>query len=197
MTTESQAEEEDPLALKTLFRRLVVGFVVLMVGVGVVYTLAAEPLAIVSEAFVENFGILGVFVGCLLIDATPGLTHEPVLLFALDGGLGYGSVLLAAGSGSVLSGVVGYAIGNRLGGVAWVQRMLIRYRLRAFLHRYGVRAVAIAALTPFPFAIATWGAGASQIPIRSVLIGALFRFPKVLFYLSGIAGVLSMSERFQ
>ncbi|TNE84228.1 MAG: hypothetical protein EP330_30370 [Deltaproteobacteria bacterium] len=190
MTEASQATEEDPLALQTLLRRLAVGFVVLMAGVAVIFKLAAEPLNAVSAAFVENFGLLGVFVGCLLIDATPGLTHEPILVVARQGGIGFWAIFVAAGTGSMLSGVLGYGIGRVLGGSAFVQRLLIRYRLREFLHRYGVRAVAIAALTPFPFAIATWGAGASQISIRSVLVGALFRYPKVLFYLSGIAGVL-------
>lgn len=186
------ATKEDPLALQTLIRRLVVGFVVLMAAVAVVFTVAAEPLDALSTAFVSRFGLLGVFVGCMLIDATPGLTHEPILVVARQGGLGFWLIFLAAGAGSTLSGLLGYGIGRLLGGSAFLQRLLIRYRLREFLHRYGIRAVAIAALTPFPFAIATWGAGASQIPVRSVLIGSLFRFPKVLFYLSGIAGVLQV-----
>ena len=61
------------------------------------------------------------------------------------------------------------------------------------MKRYGVRAVAVAALTPFPFAIATWGAGASNVGLKPVLLGSLFRFPKVFIYLSGIAGVISFS----
>ena len=79
---------EDALAMNVLIRRLVVGFVLLLAGVLLVYSLASEPLAVVSRAFVDRFGLLGVFVGCMLIDATPGLTHEPVLLFALEGGHG-------------------------------------------------------------------------------------------------------------
>lgn len=190
MSDPAQVTNEDPLALPTLLRRLALGFVLLLVALAVVFKLAHEPLTAVSHSFVDNFGLAGVFVGCLLIDTTPGLTHEPILVVAKQGGLGFWPIFLAAGSGSTLSGVLGYGIGRVLGGSAFLQRVLIRYRLREFLHRYGTRAVAIAALTPFPFAIATWGAGASQIPLRMVLVGALFRFPKVLFYLSGIAGVL-------
>ena len=185
---------EDALAMNVLIRRLVVGFVLLLAGVLLVYSLASEPLAVVSRAFVDRFGLLGVFVGCMLIDATPGLTHEPVLLFALEGGLGYGLVFAAAGSGSTLAGLVGYGMGRLLGRNSRVQGMLDRYRLRAFLNRYGVRAVAVAALTPFPFAIATWGAGASGVGLRTVFLGSLFRFPKVFIYLSGIAGVISFSS---
>lgn len=190
VTEAYDADQDDPLALRTLLRRLAVGFAVLLVVLSVVFVLAAEPLRAISERFVDQFGLVGVFVGCMLIDATPGLTHEPVLVVARQGGIPFWAIFAAAGTGSSLSGVVGYGIGRLIGGSAFVQRLLIRYRLRHFLHRYGTRAVAIAALTPFPFAIATWGSGASQVPLRSVIIGSLFRYPKVLFYLSGIAGVI-------
>ena len=181
------AHSDDAPPLDQLLRRLAVSLVVLIAVVVVLGVTVREPLSRVSEAFVDQFGITGVLVGCMIVDAIPGLTHEPLLLFGWEGGLGYWSIFAAAGTGSMLAGFVGFGIGRLLGRAGWVHRMLHRYRVIAFLHRYGTTAIAVAALTPFPFAIATWGAGAAGIGLRPVLLGALFRYPKVLFYLSLIA----------
>ena len=54
--------------------------------------------------------------------------------------------------------------------------------IATFMRRYGFWAIAVAAITPFPFSAATWASGAAGISPRIVLLGSLFRAPKVLFY---------------
>jgi membrane protein YqaA with SNARE-associated domain len=93
-------------------------------------------------------------------------------------------VFVTASAASVLAGPVGWLLGSLLGRFDLVQRMFVRYRISAFLERYGFWAVAVAALTPFPFSLATWASGAARVPLRTVLLGSLFRIPKVLFYFS-------------
>ena len=65
--------------------------------------------------------------------------------------------------------------------------MFERYRVGPFLRRYGIVAIAAAALLPFPYAITTWCAGTVGVRIEHLLVGALFRYPKVLFYLTIMA----------
>jgi membrane protein YqaA with SNARE-associated domain len=71
-----------------------------------------------------------------------------------------------------------------LGRWAFLTNVFKTYRVTAFLERYGVWAVAIAAFTPFPFAVVTWASGACGLPVKPVLLGSLFRAPKVLLYLT-------------
>ena len=90
-----------------------------------------------------------------------------------------------AASASVLSGIVGYGLGfalvsrSRLRG--WVDRKhpgFIR-----FMERHGHKGVAVAALLPIPFAVATWSAGMTRIGLGGVALASLLRIPKAGFYL--------------
>ncbi len=178
---------DDELALAVLVKRLALGIVVLFSLVVVLSLTLREPLEVVSAWFVDQFGLAGVLASTFLLDAIPFTTHEPILFFAFSGGLGYWKIFAAAATGSFCSGTLGWAIGHGLGWHPRMKRMMLRYRIGPFLHQYGVWAIAVAATTPFPFAIATWGAGAAGVPWRDVLLGSLFRIPKVLFYLTLIS----------
>ncbi|MCB9679211.1 MAG: VTT domain-containing protein [Alphaproteobacteria bacterium] len=142
-----------------------------------------EPLEHVAAWFVGYAGLPGVAVLVMVVDALP-LTHEPILFLAWSGGLGFWPVWAAATVGSIASGGIGWAGGRVLGRWPFLVRLFETYHVRTFLERYGVWAVAIAAFTPFPFALATWCSGACGLPLRPVLLGSLFRAPKVLLYLA-------------
>ncbi|MCB9664693.1 MAG: VTT domain-containing protein [Alphaproteobacteria bacterium] len=169
------------LSLRTMLWRMLIGVVLLFVGALALAVLLQDPLTALSLAFVERFGLLGVGVGVVITD-TFMLTHEPLLFAAHAGGLDFWATFGVASGASMLAGLLGWVLGNRLGRLALVQRLFERYRLRAFLQRYGFWAVAIAALTPFPYSAATWASGAAGVSLRTVVIGSLFRAPKVLFY---------------
>lgn len=176
----------EPLALRPLLWRLAVGLFTLVVVVGALGVVLRAPIEQIAAVFVGRFGLFGVFALVAVVDTLP-LTHEPVLLLGYSGGLGFWWVWLAASAGSVLAGVQGWLLGRWLGDHPAIQQTLARYRIDAFLRRYGGAAVAVAALTPFPFAVATWASGASRVPFGPLLLGSLVRFPKVLIYLSLIA----------
>jgi membrane protein YqaA with SNARE-associated domain len=159
--------------------QLAIGAALLMVLVAVLAATLHDPF---SEWFVERAGLAGIFVGVLVLDALPFTFHEPLLFFGLSGGLPVLVIWPVAGTASFLSGFVGYGLGRLVGPTAFAQRLLARYRIPAFLDRYGTIAVTVAALTPFPFAVATWGGGASKMPLRHLFVGSLFRYPKVLLY---------------
>lgn len=170
--------------IRRLSIRLSLSLGLLFLLVVVLGSAAREPIELVSIRLVEEFGVVGLFVGVLCIDSIPGLTNEPLLLLGLSGGLGYFSILVSAGLGSVAGGVLGWFIGGRLGGIEAVRSYLERSGVTGFFQVYGGRAIVIAALLPVPFALMTWAAGAAGLDFRTLLLGALWRIPKTWFYLT-------------
>ncbi len=184
MQSVPEPESDDVPDVSWLLGRLLVALVVMGVCAWFLGTVLQGPIEALSASFVDAFGVLGVFVGVLILDAIPGTFHEPLLILAYDGGIQYGTIVLVAGTGSFLAGIVGWTCGRLLGKWPFLDHVLTKYRISAFMRRYGGRAVAIAALTPFPYAITTWGAGAADVPLSSLLVGALFRYIKVALYLA-------------
>ncbi|MBW1877507.1 MAG: hypothetical protein JRI25_25115 [Deltaproteobacteria bacterium] len=160
---------------------------VLFVAVAALGYAFAEPIERVSAVFLEHFGRAGLFAAVFIMDAIPFTTHEPVLFLAYTGGVTFWQVFGLAGTASVLSGILGWTMGRVLARWRWLGDLFERSQVGPFLRRYGVVAIAAAALTPFPYAITTWGAGMVGVRIEHLMIGALFRYPKVLFYLTIMA----------
>jgi membrane protein YqaA with SNARE-associated domain len=173
----------EPLAPRTLLWRAVVGLFILFSTVAAAGLLARGPIEAGGAWFVSHMGLLGVFISVTVVDTLP-LTHEPILFLAWSGGLGFWPVWASASAGSVTAGGIGWALGGLLSGQGWMQRALIRYRVDQLFQRYGVWAVAVAALTPFPYAVATWAAGAARMPLGPVVLGSCVRILKVWIYLS-------------
>ena len=177
------AEGEGIPSVMSLVVRLGIGLSTLVaVFAGLAWSLQ-DPLEQLAAWFVGTAGLVGVAVLVSIVDALP-LTHEPILFLAWNGGLGFWPVWAAASIGSIGSGALGWAGGRLLRRWQVLTRLFERYKVTRFLEQYGVWAVAIAAFTPFPFALVTWCSGAVGLSLRPVLLGSLFRAPKVLLYLT-------------
>ncbi len=174
---------DDAPRMQQLLLRLLGALTVLFALVVVLGITVAEPIGHLADQFIARFGESGLFGLIFLLDAVPFTTHEPVLFLAYTGGIPFWRVCLLAGTASMLSGGLGWSIGRGLAHWAPLRDLFERYRVAPFLRKYGATAVALAALTPFPYAIVTWGAGASGVRLDQVMVGALFRYPKVVFYL--------------
>lgn len=173
-------------SLRQLLVRLAGSLFILLVCFVVLGLTLRAPLEAASSWFVQEYGLLGVLVSVTIVDTLP-LTHEPILFLGYSGGLGFWPVWAAASTGSVLAGLIGWSCGRLLGRIPLVQRIFERYQIQAFLHRYGATAIAVAAITPIPYSLATWAAGASSLPFRWTLAGCMARLIKVWIYLSLIA----------
>lgn len=183
--TLTETEPNEELGLRALLIRAGIGLLVLMGLVFVVSLTLKEQIEWLGTAFVQNFGLWGVFGGVIFTDSFM-LTHEPILLIAYKGGLGFWPVCVTACIASVLAGTVGWSLGRLFRRSQWLQAFFERYKIPRFLQRYGFRAVAVAAFTPIPFSAVTWASGASGVAYRPVFLGSLVRIPKVLFYFSMI-----------
>ncbi|MEX2179654.1 MAG: VTT domain-containing protein [Gemmatimonadaceae bacterium] len=93
--------------------------------------------------------------------------HSPVLLLALL---------------STVGGHAGWLLGNLLAGTGLVRRILGRHHglTVELTRRYGAWAVVLAAITPLPWSVSSWTAGALHMPWRLYLLGSLARAPRIV-----------------
>ena len=144
------------------------------------------PIEAMAEVFIGRGGLPGLFAAVVFTDASPiPMTHEPVLLLAVAQGIDPTIIGAVASAASVAAGPVGWTGGRILGrsrwAVAWSSGR--GAEMVAFLGRWGATGVAIAALLPIPYALATWTAGLVGVPFGRLLAASLLRIPKTWFYL--------------
>jgi len=171
---------------RRLLGRAAVGLLVVLSAAAVAGVWLREPITAFSSALIDRVGWAGVFVGVLITDTSPlPLTHEPVLLMAVADGLNVWAIGGVAATASVVAGPLGYLGGRLLGRSAHIEAWLLRRSpgMVGFLRRWGATGVAIAALLPIPYALATWTAGLAEVRFLHLCAASLLRIPKTLFYL--------------
>jgi membrane protein YqaA with SNARE-associated domain len=97
---------------------------------------------------------------------------------------------------SALGGCVGWWIGTKLSRLSGVRRISAQLQQKhsALFARYGSLMVAIGALTPVPFSVTCWAAGALNMPFRTFLPPCLLRIPRFVVYYLILAKAMSGSE---
>ena len=173
-----------------------------VLGFAVIFLLAAaagmffrEPIEAFGAMVVEQYGLLGLAVSVLLVDALPTpLSYVPFMALALAGGLTFGEVLLVSSIASYVAGCLGYALGRLMGMPPRIERWIHRRypRVQRLLDQYGGWGVAAIAVLPLPLAVGTWSAGSLNVRVRQVAIALLLRVPKTLVYVLMIERGLSM-----
>lgn len=110
----------------------------------------------------------------LLVVATTPLKHNALWLIPLGGLL------------SSLAGVLGWYLGHTAASHRRIAARLANFSARhgVAVAKYGRLTVALGALTPLPFSITCWSAGALGMPLRQFFPMSLLRLPRyVVFYL--------------
>jgi len=172
-------------------RRLLIGAALALALGAVCGVLLREPLVEWGGGFIDRFGLAGLFLGTLITDSSLlPLTNEPLVLLAISGGTSPWTAFAVTSTASVLAGPLGWALGRLVARRTplglWLHR---RYPdVAALLARRGARFVAVAALLPFPFAVSTWLAGATDVPLAPLLLASLLRVPKTAFYVALLTG---------
>lgn len=183
------------------FRRLLWGLaggiVLFLALVGLVGWLCYEPIVAFARAFVAEVGGFGVFLGFFVPDAlTIFAAQDAFSAIGLLGGIPFWEVVCWATAGSLCGGSIAWWIGLRLSEHPRFQAWLSRRgaRLRVLIERYGIAALAIAAVTPIPYSLGCYTAGAGGISFGRFFAISLVRFPRIAFYLWLVQlGTLSFS----
>ena len=114
-----------------------------------------------NHATVRDFGELGVFVGFYVPDAfTLPLPNDAFSMFGLLGGLSFTTVVIAGSLGSILGGATGYLLGKWAFSRSVRLRQMMEARGLARVRRDGAFALALGAITPLPYSVFCWSAGA-------------------------------------
>jgi membrane protein YqaA with SNARE-associated domain len=145
-----------------------------------------EPFVALSEAFVETLGGPGVALGCFLPDAfTVPVPSDLFTTFGVAGGMSFSAVVLWATLGSLAGGTTGFFVGTRLKRMRSVARFLSARpdQVERLVRRYGPWALAVAALTPIPYSLACWAAGATNMELRTFLLVSQLRFVRYAAFL--------------
>jgi len=161
-----------------------IAFVVLLfAAVAALWFWLRGPLVGMSASFVERFGGPGVAIGFFLPDAfLIPFPNDTFALLGLAGGLGVGPVIAWGTGGSILGGCTGWLIGRKLRRTRLVERLMATGRGRELedaVRRRGALVVAVAAITPLPYSVASWAAGAVGMPLGSFVLVSLTRVIRV------------------
>lgn len=173
-------------------RRVLVGAVLGMMGFTVLAALLGwlfhEPLLGLGRWFVANFGGVGIAVGFYFPDAlTMPVPNDAFTAFGLWGGMGFWQVVFWGSIGSLAGGSTGWLIGRYLlSRSAKLQGFLERRggeEMRQHLVRGGRWFLAVAAVSPVPYSVTCWAAGATKMPFWEFITISLLRIPRVAAFL--------------
>lgn len=167
----------------------VVALFATVVAVGVAFE---EPLLSFTRAAYRNLGLPGLLSLVFASDAiTSPVPPDLVLLVIAHSELSerWLGVVTLAGTISIFAGNAGWLLGRTLGKKRSLRGWLERWqgRNRHLVERYGSAAVALGALTPLPFSITCWSAGALGMPWRRFVWVSTLRLPRYLLFYAIIA----------
>ena len=141
---------------------------------------------------IDKYGLWGIAMATLITDTSPlPLTSEPVALLGLGAEIPFWHIILFMGGTSHLCGPLGYGFGALVGRVGLkhiVKRIPSLQPVIGYVRQHGVKAVAMGALLPIPYALTTWTAGALGVSFWGVCAASTLRWLKTLIYVSLLAG---------
>ncbi len=156
--------------------------------IGLVYLAARtlrEPLTMLGQLFVEATGVAGIGIGWMILDAFPiPFPHDILLGLGELGGLSATPMVISASIGSLVGGSIAWNGGHWLRHTTLFQRVIRGKgaQIHNLVRDYGVVALAIGALSPLPYSVACWAAGAIEMRYRTFFLVSLLRIPRIAFY---------------
>ena len=162
-------------------KRLLLGLVGLIaLGTGCAY-LFKDLIIEYGQWTVEQFGLEGILFFTMLIDSSPlPLTSEPLVLLALGAKINPVNLALGMSLFSHLGCLIGWSGGQLLARNEERKKWVINRfpELFDYMDEYGARGVLLGALLPIPYAITTWAAGVTNVPLKDVFIASSGRWVK-------------------
>ncbi len=143
------------------------------------------PIEEACGSLISWFGYLGIFISIFMMDAFMIPPAPDLIIFiAVAGNLDPARALLAMCTASLLAGSLGFLLGRKIRNHSRFISPDNRYVAlgQELIGKYGIWAVAIGCLTPFPFTIITWTSGFLGMRYRLFLPITLLRIPRFAIY---------------
>jgi membrane protein YqaA with SNARE-associated domain len=179
---EQTSNKRDALKLGLTFVLGVVGLVAVVSLLGHHYRAELESM---GRTILDRFGYVGIALGTFIADGI----HFPIppqfyMLASIAAGWSVLWTLVAVCMGSMLGGVTAYSIARKASHLRVFQRLLARTQRKvdSLFARFGYWAVALVSLTPIPFSMLCYVAGAHRMRARMFVVLSLFRIPKLVLY---------------
>jgi len=166
--------------------RLGISAVAMVAIFGTLSVLLREPLTTFAAAWVSATGLTGMFLAVATFDCVP--TPIPPDLFtgfAMMGGVGFWPIVAVATLGSVTGGSVAWSVGRRFRLAAWFRRRVEGpwQHPYSLVQRLGTVALVLGAISPLPFSVTCYAAGALNMSYPRFLAVAALRGPRMVLYL--------------
>lgn len=171
--------------------RLVLGLLSLVALGALCAWLFQEEVRRYGTFFVDAYGLWGIAIGTLICDTSPiPLTNEPLALIAIGADIPLWQIIITMSAASHCGAPVGYTCGLVMGKQSWFQALVQRKYPDALEkgRPYAIRAVALGAVLPIPYAITTWAAGAMKAGFWKTCLAGSLRWIKNAVTVSIIAG---------
>ena len=147
--------------------------------------LARPQLDALGHAFVQRFGLPGMFAGVFLADALSfPIPPQFYMLTAITGGGSQVAAMATICAASVLAGLAGSRLAGHLAGVRLLARRIegSRRRIDQLFERWGYWAIAVGSVSPIPFSMLCYVAGIYRMPPRLFAVLLVFRVPRLLVF---------------
>jgi len=161
----------------------------IIVGLSIMVLLeryAEKTVANLSGSLMDRIGLPGLSLTVFLLDCLPQpFPWAPLVYMAVKGSVAKTSVFWVCFLSSYIAALTGYAIGLKLRGLERGSTLFQQFArsypyIPVLMERRGALGVALAAMLPMPFAIATWTAGSFQMQFHQFALASACRMPKIL-----------------
>ena len=180
------AADAERYVRRTLWQ-LFAGLALLFVAMAAAGFFFEAELAALTTWVSDALGVPGMALVVFLIDGlTLPIPPDTMLVVVAHGPLqdAWLPIVGALGVASSLAGNAGYFAAGALGQTGFFQRTLgpHRARMESLFERYGALTVALGALTPIPFSVTCWAAGALRMRWSTFALVTLLRLPRFYAY---------------
>jgi len=155
----------------------------LLLGLAAIHFCGSSVLYL-SKSVLPGISGLGLFSLVALNDFMVTPVSPDILIFLISQkSPGSYMLITALGTASVLGGALAWLCGRSLENkfkAARVERFVAKNH--ALINKYGVWIVALGALTPVPYSLTCWAAGALKMDFPKLFLMILLRIPRFIIY---------------
>jgi uncharacterized membrane protein YdjX (TVP38/TMEM64 family) len=189
---ESGLSASQDVALRRALVRLLAGLLALVLGVGLLGVWFEESLRVWTLAVYAAVGAPGLVAVFFVTDAFVSPVPPQVVLYVIaHSPLADAWVPVITGFAllSACAGTLAFLLARRLGESRFAHFALRRFRARHAnrIERWGALGAIVCALSPLPYSLTCWAAGALHLPWRTFLWIPALRIPRVFAYYVVIA----------